>query len=144
MSDTVVVMNEGVIQQIGTPEDIYNEPKNRFTAQFIGESNIMNGIMHKDYLVEFEGIQFKCVDKGFEKGELVDVVLRPEDITLVPEKDGYISGVVDDITFKGVHYEIIVMVDKKEYIIHSTYKQEVGTRVSMEFTPEDIHVMRKQ
>ena len=143
MSDTVVVMNEGVIQQIGTPEDIYNEPNNKFTAQFIGESNIIDGIMHKDYLVEFEGIQFECVDKGFNKEELVDVVLRPEDITLIPEKEGHITGIVDDITFKGVHYEIIVMVQDKEYIIHSTDKQEIDTMVSMVFEPDDIHVMRK-
>lgn len=144
MSDTVVVMNEGVIQQIGTPEDIYNEPKNKFTADFIGESNIIDGIMHKDLLVEFEGIQFECVDTGFESKEAVDVVLRPEDIELIPKKEGYITGVVDDITFKGVHYEIIVMVDNKEYIIHSTDKQEIGDIVSMVFEPEDIHVMKKQ
>lgn len=143
MSDTVVVMNNGVIQQIGTPEDIYNEPKNRFTAEFIGESNIVTGIMKKDYLVHFEGIDFECVDEGFEANEEVDIVIRPEDIILSKEKKGFISGIVDDITFKGVHFEITVMVENREYIIHSTVRQEIGTTVSLLFGPEDIHVMRK-
>lgn len=142
MSDTVVVMNDGVIQQIGGPIDIYNEPKNRFTANFIGESNIINGIMHKDFLVEFEGVKFTCVDQGFAKEELVDVVIRPEDIELKKEQ-GLINGVVDAITFKGVHYEIIVMVKDKEYIIHSTDPKEVGDQVSLHFEEEDIHVMVK-
>jgi len=142
MSDTVVVMNDGVIQQIGSPIDIYNEPKNRFTANFIGESNIINGIMHKDFLVEFEGVKFACVDEGFEQEEAVDVVIRPEDIELKKEA-GLINGVVDAITFKGVHYEIIVMVGDKEYIIHSTDPKEVGDKVSLHFEEEDIHVMVK-
>jgi len=143
MSDTVVVMNEGVIQQIGPPEDIYNEPINKFTASFIGESNIVEGIMRKDYYVEFEGILYECFDKGFIKDEPVDVVIRPEDITLVKEDDKHITGIVDDITFKGVHYEIIVMVKEQEYIIHSTDKKEIGERVSLIFDKFDIHVMRK-
>ena len=143
MSDIVVVMNEGVIQQIGTPEDIYNEPENKFTAQFIGESNIIDAVMLEDYLVQFEGFDYKCLDAGFKKNEEVDVVIRPEDIVLSSEKPGYITGVVDDITFKGVHYEIIVMVDNKEYVIHSTEKQKIGTRVSMHFGADDIHVMNK-
>lgn len=143
MSDTVVVMNAGVIQQIGTPEDIYNEPSNKFTAAFIGESNIINGIMRKDYLVNFAGFDFECVDKGFNNDELIDVVIRPEDIELIPAIKGKITGIVDDITFKGVHFEIIVMVGKKEYIIHSTDKQEIGTKVSLVFGPDDIHVMKQ-
>lgn len=143
MSDTVVVMNEGVIQQIGSPEDIYNEPKNKFTAEFIGESNIVDGVMIKDLLVEFEGIKFKCVDKGFNKNELVDVVIRPEDIVLSEKSIGKITGIVDDITFKGVHFEIIVMVEDREFIIHSTERQSVGSIVSLNFDPDDIHVMKK-
>ena len=143
MSDTVVVMNEGVIQQVGTPEDIYNEPKNKFIADFIGESNIIEGIMIDDYLVVLEGITFDCVDKGFLANEKVDIVIRPEDIVLDKKTPGKISGIVDDITFKGVHYEILVLVGKKEYIIHSTDRQEIGTEVSLFFDPEDIHVMRK-
>ena len=143
MSDTVVVMNEGIIQQIGTPEDIYNEPKNKFTAQFIGESNIIDAIMLDDYLVQFEGFTYKCLDAGFDKNEAVDVVIRPEDIVLTREEKGFITGIVDDITFKGVHYEIIVMVEDKEYVIHSTEKQEIGTMVSMHFDADDIHVMSK-
>jgi len=142
MSDTVVVMNDGIIQQIGTPIDIYNEPENRFTANFIGESNIVDGVMHKDFLVEFEGVMFDCVDKGFGLLEAVDIVIRPEDIELKIET-GKINGVVDAITFKGVHYEIIVMVEDKEYIIHSTDPKEVGDLVSLHFDPEDIHVMVK-
>jgi spermidine/putrescine transport system ATP-binding protein len=140
MSDTVVVMREGEILQIGTPEDIYNEPKNRFVANFIGESNIIKGTMIKDYLVEFEGIKFECVDKGFGDMMPIDVVIRPEDIELKPTGNG-ICGVVTDITFKGVHYEIIVFVGEKEYIIHSTDAQKVGDKVYLHFEKEDIHVM---
>jgi spermidine/putrescine transport system ATP-binding protein len=142
MSDTVVVMNEGEILQIGTPQDIYNEPKNRFVASFIGESNIMPGIMKKDFLVNFEGLDFECVDFGFKENEEIEVVLRPEDIDLKPGDTG-INGIVTDITFKGVHYEIIVDVKGKEYIIHSTDIQRVGERVSLSFDKEDIHVMHK-
>ena len=143
MSDTVVVMNEGVIQQIGTPEDIYNEPKNKFTAQFIGESNIFDAVMLDDYLVQFEGFTYTCLDAGFDKNEEVDVVIRPEDVVLSSEDANYINGVVDAITFKGVHYEIIVMVEDKEYVVHSTVKQEIGKRVSLHFEKDDIHVMKK-
>ncbi|MGE4571213.1 MAG: ABC transporter ATP-binding protein [Candidatus Izemoplasmatales bacterium] len=142
MSDTVAVMNEGKILQIGSPQDIYNEPKNKFVASFIGESNIIPGIMIKDYLVEFEGIKFECVDKGFKENEEIEVVLRPEDIELKPENGG-ISGIVTDITFKGVHFEIIVDVSGKEYVIHSTDAQKVGDRVSLVFDKEDIHVMHR-
>lgn len=143
MSDTVVVMNDGIIQQIGRPEDIYNEPKNRFTAAFIGESNIINAVMKEDYLVSFETFDFVCVDKGFKPNEQVDVVIRPEDIVLDKPSVKKINGIVDDITFKGVHYEIIVMVGEKEYVVHSTDKQEPGDKVSLNFDPDDIHVMEK-
>ena len=143
MSDTVVVMRDGVIQQIGSPEDIYNEPKNRFTASFIGESNIVLGIMKKDYLVHFGGYDFECVDSGFDKNQEIDVVIRPEDIVLSDKKEDRITGIVDDITFKGVHFEIIVMVDEKEYVIHSTDRVEVGMVVSLNFDPDEIHVMKR-
>lgn len=142
MSDTVVVMREGVIQQIGAPEDIYNEPENRFTANFIGESNIIEGIMKSDYLVHFEGLDFTCVDKGFSKNEPIDVVIRPEDIVLAEPSEHTINGVVDDIIFKGVHYEIIVLVEGREYIIHSTDPVKVGEKVSLNFDPDEIHVMK--
>lgn len=143
MSDTVVVMKDGVIQQIGAPEDIYNEPENRFTADFIGESNIIEGIMKDDYLVHFEGLDFPCVDKGFAPNEPIDVVIRPEDIVLTTPKDGTIQGLVTDMIFKGVHYEIIVMVGTKEYIIHSTDPVVVGDTVSLSFDDDDIHVMKQ-
>jgi len=142
MSDTVVVMKDGIIQQIGSPIDIYNEPKNRFTASFIGESNIIEGIMKKDYLVHFGGYDFECVDKGFKENEEIDVVIRPEDIVLTSKTENCITGIVDIITFKGVHYEIIVMVEEKEYIIHSTDPVEVGAVVSLTFDPDEIHVMK--
>lgn len=143
MSDRVVVMNDGVIQQIGTPEDIYNEPINRFSASFIGESNIVDGIMVKDYEVIFEGISHTCVDAGFKKQEEVDVVIRPEDITLTQPKENTIQGVVTDVIFKGVHYEICVMVGDREYVIHSTQSQEKEDKVSLNFGPNDLHIMRK-
>ena len=142
MSDTVVVMRNGEILQIGTPEDIYNEPKTRFVASFIGESNIIPATMVKDYLVTFENHTFECIDKGFGENRPVDVVLRPEDIELTLG-DGGITGTVTDITFKGVHYEIIVMVGEREYIIHSTDMQTVGTEVTLNFDKEDIHVMAR-
>lgn len=143
MSDTVVVMKDGVIQQIGSPIDIYNEPKNRFTASFIGESNIVEGIMKKDFLVHFEGLDFECVDKGFKDNEPIDVVIRPEDIILSEPREGRIVGEVDDMIFKGVHYEIIVMVGEKEYVIHSTDPAVIGSKVSLNFDPDEIHVMKR-
>ena len=117
MSDTIVVMDNGEIQQIGTPTDIYNEPKNAFVADFIGESNILDGIMHADFSVEFHGIKFQCVDKGFGKDEPVDVVVRPEDVDIVPAEEGMLKGTVTSVTFKGVHYEIIVDVDGFKWMI---------------------------
>ena len=143
MSDTVVVMNNGLIQQIGSPQDIYNEPVNTFVAKFIGESNILPGIMHRDYLVEFAGNNFECVDKGFEPMEPVNVVIRPEDISVVEATEDTINGVVRRVTFKGVHYEIIVEACSVDWIIHSTKAPEVGSVVGMTFTPPDIHIMHR-
>jgi spermidine/putrescine transport system ATP-binding protein len=143
MSDTVVVMNNGTIQQIGTPQDIYNEPINAFVADFIGESNIIDGIMRKDFLVEFAGKEFECVDSGFSRNELVDVVIRPEDIKVVPQVMGAIIGVVETVIFKGVHYEMMIDALGYKWIIHSTQSEEVGAIIGMTFTPMDIHIMKK-
>ncbi len=143
MSDTVVVMKDGTIQQIGTPQDIYNEPVNSFVADFIGESNILPGIMHRDYLVEFAGNNFECVDAGFAPMEPVDVVIRPEDISLVPASDEVLNGVVENVQFKGVHYEIIVKAYSDTWVIHSTKAPNVGDIVGITLTPEDIHIMKK-
>lgn len=144
MSDTIVVMNDGVIQQKGTPIDIYNEPVNRFVAKFIGESNIVDAIMLEDYKVKFVGNIFKCVDKGFEKNEEVDVVIRPEDIKFTSKENEMFSGIVTNVIFKGVHYEIILKDDGElEWMIHSTLAKEVGSRLSLSVDPEDIHVMKK-
>lgn len=145
MSDRVIVMSEGKIQQIGSPEDIYNEPTNRFVADFIGESNIVDGIMIKDYLVEIEGKKFECVDKGFEENEEIDVVIRPEDIEIVQEGSGTINGVVDSVVFKGVHYEIMVVDSMTGYkwMIHTIHNCAVKKEVGLEFLPEAIHIMKK-
>jgi spermidine/putrescine transport system ATP-binding protein len=143
MSDTVVVMDKGKIQQIGTPQDIYNEPENAFVADFIGESNILDGIMHEDYLVEFAGHPFKCVDKGFQTDEPVDVVIRPEDIDVVEPDASHLSGTVTSVNFKGVHYEIIVDVHGFKWMIQSTDYQEVGNRIGLSIQPDDIHIMHK-
>lgn len=141
MSDTVVVMNEGEIQQIGTPIDIYNEPENRFVASFIGESNIIEGTMVKDYLVSFDGFQFECVDRGFEDDEPVEVVLRPEDLDIVEPEKAKITGTVTSVTFKGVHYEIMVETPLRTYMVQTTDYAEPGRQVGLIFGPEDIHVM---
>ncbi len=143
MSDTVVVMNDGKIQQIGSPVDIYNEPENRFVANFIGESNIIEGNMLRDCLVKFDGYEFECVDKGFKENEEVEVVLRPEDIEIVDPEKANLTGVIKSIVFMGVHYEIIVQTDTREYKIHTTDIHEVGKRVGMVLDKEDIHVMYK-
>ena len=143
MSDTVVVMNNGEIQQIGSPTDIYNEPENRFVAGFIGESNIIEGTMIKDFLVEFDGFQFECVDKGFEDNEEIEVVLRPEDLDIVDPGQAKIRGIVRNITFKGVHYEILIETELRTYMVHTTDYAEVGREVGLKFGPEDIHVMCK-
>lgn len=143
MSDKIVVMNQGEIYQIGTPEDIYNEPANTFVAKFIGESNIIFGIMKDDYLVSFDGQDYECVDKGFARNEAVDIVIRPEDIDIVQEGEGMITGTVDSVAFKGVHYEIDVKTKDRIYTIHTTDHAKEGTKVDIKFGPEDLHVMEK-
>ncbi|MBQ8002318.1 MAG: ABC transporter ATP-binding protein [Clostridia bacterium] len=143
MSDTVVVMNHGEIQQIGTPQDIYNEPVNAFVADFIGESNIIDGIMHADYFVEIGGVTFECEDAGFGVDQLVDVVIRPEDIKVVAPCPEAIVGTVKDVIFKGVHFEILVQTDNYLWKIHSTASQPVGARIGMTLQPNDIHIMHK-
>ena len=141
MSDTVVVMNNGEIQQIGSPTDIYNEPENRFVAGFIGESNIIPGTMIRDFLVKFDGFEFPCVDKGFEDNEDIEVVLRPEDLDIVEPEEAMIRGIVRNITFKGVHYEILVETEHRTYKVQTTDFAEVGRQVGLTFGPEDVHVM---
>lgn len=143
MSDTVVVMNNGDIQQIGSPVDIYNEPENAFVADFIGESNILNGMMIKDLLVEISGHRYECVDKGFGENKPVDVVIRPEDIILVKSDDAHISGVVTSVTFKGVHYEMVIEAYDHNWLVHSTKAAELGSTVGITFDPYDIHIMHK-
>ena len=143
MSDTIVVMDSGVIQQIGTPTDIYNEPKNAFVADFIGESNIIEGVMRADFWVEMAGHKFKCLDKGFGVDENVDVVVRPEDVDVVPVEKSMISGVVTSITFKGVYYEIIVEIKGFKWMIQSTDYQEVGSTIGLNVEPDAIHIMKK-
>lgn len=143
MSDTVVVMNKGDIQQIGTPQDIYNEPVNAFVADFIGESNIIDGIMPEDCLVTINGHEFECVDKGFGRNERVDVVIRPEDIKVIPAENAKIKGRVETVTFKGVHYEMLVKSDSFDWLIHSTRAAEPGCEIGMSFDPFDIHIMKK-
>ena len=144
MSDTVVVMREGTIQQIGTPTDIYKEPKNAFVADFIGKSNIVPGIMKSDCLVNIDGVDFECVDKNFGENEPVDVVVRPEDIYLVEPGKGKIAGTVESAIFKGVHYEMFVCTDDgQKWIVHDTNLFDVGSKVGIIVKPFDIHVMKK-
>ncbi len=143
MSDTIVVMDKGKIQQIGTPEDIYNEPKNAFVADFIGESNILDGVMLEDCLVKFFGRQFRCVDSGFAKNEPVDVVIRPEDIDIVPADAGHLCGTVTSVTFKGVHYDTIVDFKGFKWLIQTTDYCPVGSYIGICLNPEDIHIMHK-
>lgn len=143
MSDRVVVMNEGKIQQVGTPQDIYNEPQNAFVADFIGESNILSATMVKDLLVNIMGVDFQCVDTGFGTNNPVDVVIRPEDIILTPPAKGKLTGVVTSVLFKGVHFEIEVVVDGFTWLIHSTKDEKVGTTVSIDVEPENIQIMHK-
>ena len=143
MSDTIVVMNKGKIQQIGTPIDIYNEPKNAFVADFIGEINIIDGIMHKDFLVSFLNRPVECVDKGFLPDEAVDVVIRPEDIKFSDAASGMFKGVVESVVFKGVHYESIVKGADYSWMVHSTVMEPVGKEVGLNVLPNDIHIMHK-
>ncbi len=143
MSDTVVVMSEGRIQQIGTPIDIYNEPQNAFVADFIGESNILDGVMLSDYKVNFSGHTFDCVDAGFEKRENVDVVIRPEDVDIVSEEKGMLKGVVTSVTFLGVHYEIIVDIGGIKWMIQTTDFVDVDEHIGLYIEPDAIHIMKK-
>ena len=143
MSDTVVVMNKGKIQQIGSPTDIYNEPKNAFVADFIGESNIIDGVMKADYKVTFARHTFECLDKGFDEGEEVDVVVRPEDVDIVPVEKGMVTGVVTSVTFRGVHFEIIVEVDGFKWMIQTTDEHHEGDTVGIFVEPDAIHIMKK-
>ena len=143
MSDTIVVMNKGKIQQIGRPEDIYNEPKNAFVADFIGESNILDGVMLEDYVVKFFGRKFQCVDKGFAPNEPVDVVIRPEDVDIVPPEQGHLCGTVTSVTFKGVHYDTIVDFKGFKWLIQTTDYCPVAAYIGIRLNPEDIHIMHK-
>lgn len=143
MSDTIVVLNNGIIQQIGKPIDIYNEPKNSFVADFIGESNIQDGIMKEDFLVDILGVDFVCVDKGFSKNENVDVVVRPEDVEIDPPEKGQLRGRVESSVFKGVHYEMVISGDSFRWLAQSTISKNVGDEVGIRVIPENIHIMRK-
>ncbi|MBQ0146047.1 MAG: ABC transporter ATP-binding protein, partial [Lachnospiraceae bacterium] len=143
MSDTIVVMSDGKIRQIGTPADIYSEPKNAFVADFIGESNILDGIFLEDRKVRFSGHTFECVDTGFAKNESVDVVVRPEDVAVVSLEKGHLQGVVTSGTFMGVHYEIIVDIGGFKWMIQSTDAVNVDERIGLFIEPDAIHIMKK-
>ena len=143
MSDTVVVMADGKIQQIGTPTDIYNEPQNAFVADFIGESNIVDGVMLEDYKAKFSGQVFDCLDSGFGQGEAVDVVIRPEDVDVVAPEKGMLCGIVDSVTFKGVHYEIIVTINNFKWMIQSTDYVAPNQKIGLYIEPDAIHIMKK-
>ena len=142
-SDTFVVMNDGIIQQIGTPMDIYNEPQNRFVANFIGESNIIEGVMPKDCLVVFDDVQWECVDKGFKEIVNIEVVLRPEDMQVVEPQDGKVSGKIVSKIFMGVHYEYLVETNIRKYKVHTTKNIEMGSVIGLTIDPFDIQVMHK-
>ena len=143
MSDTIVVMNKGSIQQIGSPTDIYNEPKNAFVADFIGESNIIDGTMPEDGVVRMYGKKFRCLDGGFAPNEPVDVVIRPEDIDIVPEAEGQLTGTVTEVTFKGVHYDTIVDFNGFKWLIQTTDLSPVGSRIGVKIDPDGFHIMKK-
>ena len=143
MSDTVVVMNEGTVQQIGKPTDIYNEPQNAFVADFIGESNIIDGRMPRDYRVRFAGREFECLDSGFAQGDAVDVVIRPEDVDIVPGDAGQLTGTITSVTFRGVHFEIIVDVQGFKWMIQTTDEHKEGENVRLFVEPDAIHIMKK-
>ena len=143
MSDRVVVMDGGRIQQVGTPQDIYNEPQNAFVADFIGESNIVDGIMLRDFYVEFSGQKFDCLDKGFSENEAVDVVVRPEDVDIVAPEKGMLTGVVTSVAFLGVHYEIIVDIGGFKWMIQTTDEHKVDDKVGLYIEPDAIHIMKK-
>ncbi len=141
MSDTIVVLNEGMIQQIGTPHEIYDEPENRFVAEFIGESNIIEGIMKRDFVVSFDGLDIPCADKSFPEDEPVDVVIRPEDIRLVRPEEAQLKGTVKAMSFKGLYYEITVATEHRDYKVNTTHYRARGPQVGLEIVPENIHVM---
>ncbi|MBR3843006.1 MAG: ABC transporter ATP-binding protein [Christensenellaceae bacterium] len=144
MSDTIAVIDKGMIQQIGTPEDIYNEPKNSFVADFIGESNILDGRMKGDYRAYFCGREFECLDRGFGDNESIKVVIRPEDVDIVPETEGMLRGTVHSVIFMGVHYDTRVLTDDgTELIIHTTQKTIPGSRIGISMGPDDIHIMER-
>ena len=143
MSDTVVVMNEGKVQQIGSPIDIYNEPKNAFVADFIGESNILDGVMRADYRAYFSGKEFRCLDAGFGVNEQVDIVVRPEDVDIVRKGEGMLDGIVTSVTFRGVHFEIIVDIGGFKWMIQTTDEHREGDEVGLFIEPDAIHVMKK-
>jgi len=143
MSDKIIVMNDGIVQQVGTPKDIYNEPANAFVAKFIGESNIFDGTMIDDYLVEVFNQRLKCLDANFDKNEMVDVVIRPEDFKIVAPEQGFIKGRVTAVVFKGVHYEIVVNAQNYIFTIHTTKESYVNDVVGLQLTPDDLHIMRK-
>ncbi|WP_210369295.1 ABC transporter ATP-binding protein [Borreliella garinii] len=144
MSDRIVVMNEGIILQVGTPEEIYNEPKTKFVADFIGESNIFDGTYKKELVVSLLGYEFECLDKGFEAEEAVDLVIRPEDIKLLPKGKGHLSGIITSAIFQGVHYEMTLEIQKTNWIVQSTRLTKVGEEVDIFLEPDDIHVMHKE
>ena len=144
MSDTVAVMNGGRIQQIGDPKRIYDEPKNAFVADFIGESNIISGVMLEDNLVKMLDTEFQCVDEGFGKNEPVDVVVRPEDVMIVGEDVGMLTGTVESVLFKGVHYEMMIDTGSMKWKVHSTTMQPAGSRVGLTIVPFNIHIMHKE
>lgn len=143
MSDTIVVMNSGVIQQIGSPTDIYNEPENAFVADFIGESNIVDGIMLKDRLVKIGSKAYDCVDEGFKANELIDVVIRPEDMIICQKDQATFSGMVENVIFKGVHYEIIFKDESHQWMIHSTKSADIGKEIHVHVEAFDFHIMKK-
>ncbi|MDO4772853.1 MAG: ABC transporter ATP-binding protein [Bacillota bacterium] len=143
MSDKIIVMNEGLIQQIGSPTDIYNEPENAFVADFIGDSNLLSAHMEADYLVNYEGHKLKCLDKGFEPNEPVDMVIRPEDIKFTEYNQGMLNGEVVSTVFKGVHYEMLIDINGTEWLSHNTESKYEGEKVGIYLNADDIHIMRK-
>ena len=144
MSDTIAVMSGGRIHQIGDPKRIYDEPKNAFVADFIGESNILSGTMPEDNVVNMCGMDFPCVDEGFSRNEPVDVVVRPEDIMVVGQDVGMLKGIVESVIFKGVHFEMHVDVEGKEWLIHSTQASQPGELIGMNIGPDEIHIMSRE
>lgn len=144
MSDTIIIMNRGRIQQIGTPVDIYNEPRNAFAADFIGESNIVESVMLEDCLVKIQGVEFKCVDKGFKEKEDVLTVIRPEDIEILKPGEGLLDGIIETVTFLGMHYEMVMTCGSTRWLIHTTKERHPGDEISIWVDPDNIHIMKKE